>query len=76
MATCVAKQLEIEMLLGQPLLWAHEQLDALKEQFLFHICPRGVAANGTFTGRVSHVTDAIPWSINFTLFSSIVKYLC
>lgn len=45
MATCVAKQLEIEMLLGQPLLWAHEQLDALKEQFLFHICPRGVAAN-------------------------------
>lgn len=76
MATCVAKQLEIEMLLGQSPLWAHEQLDALKEQFLFHICPRGVAANGTFTGCVSHVTDAIPWSINFTLFSFIVKYLC
>lgn len=64
------------MLLGQPPLWVHEQLGALKEQFLFHICPRGVAANGTFTGHVSHVTYAIPWSINFTLFSFIVKYLC
>lgn len=76
MATCVAKQLELEMLLGQLPLWAHEQLGALKEQFLFHICPRGVAANGTFTRRVTHVTEAIPWSINFTLFSFIVKYLC
>lgn len=42
--------------------------------FSFILAQR-VAANVAVTLQLSHVTDAVPLSINFVLFSSIVKYL-
>lgn len=48
----------------------HNSVCGRSRQFLFHS-----GAEGLLQMQPSHVTDALPLSINFALFSSVVKYL-